>query len=476
MRKPAQGCELPGATATDLNANPQPITIVRLERSNEGARVFWEITRKRTLVTTQAGVCLGVARRKNGKKTFASELEAETAFDRAIEEKKREGYREPVVRTEVGSSSRPGVIARDAELEAMIEEAPHEADRYLVYADWLQQAGDVRGELIVLQHQLATSSGLDGIFALEHDQATLFRRYDAELLGPLAHVSTAEVGQASPTWGYSWRHGFVRTALLSRLWRTRVLGDVLSGILAHPSLRFLERLICVLDNDEAADGLFRTLRHAAPRTLDTLVIERMGARIDGLWAALPGLKHLEVARLRGGLGATDLPVLESVRTHQADHDVLDAIGRTRLPSLKRLHLTLPFRSSEVHVAGILASASVPKLAYVAVRRWVQQGIQEQDALAVTVASAAAARRLPRLDLEMVIGREGVRALVERAGDLGRIGALHLSRDAIDEALHGPLESALPNLVWTDTVEEAERVALDELDREPDQPVWRRFGP
>ncbi|MBA3541340.1 MAG: TIGR02996 domain-containing protein [Deltaproteobacteria bacterium] len=43
---------------------------------------------------------------------------------------------------------------RNLELEAEIAKTPDEVAPYLVYADWLQQHGDPRGELIALSVEL----------------------------------------------------------------------------------------------------------------------------------------------------------------------------------------------------------------------------------------------------------------------------------------------------------------------------------
>src|SRR5258708_4112106 len=47
-----------------------------------------------------------------------------------------------------------GTRARHPELEAALRVAPHDPAPHLVYADWLQQHGDPRGELITIHHRL----------------------------------------------------------------------------------------------------------------------------------------------------------------------------------------------------------------------------------------------------------------------------------------------------------------------------------
>jgi len=47
-------------------------------------------------------------------------------------------------------------LVRNAAMEKLIAKAPDNPEGYLVYADWLEQQGDPRGELVNLQYRLAT--------------------------------------------------------------------------------------------------------------------------------------------------------------------------------------------------------------------------------------------------------------------------------------------------------------------------------
>ena len=188
---------------------------LRLERGDGDARVFWEITRERAVVTTRFGRHLSAGRKI--VKEHETPAAATRAYEKAVEAKRREGYAAPHVRAEVGSASRKGVSARNPELEALIDEAPGDAERYLVYADWLQQQFDPRGELSVIQHRLATSTDPHEIGLLERDHAALLKKFEAELLGPLAqYVFLRSSVRSFRT--FSWRCGFIRAARLSRLY------------------------------------------------------------------------------------------------------------------------------------------------------------------------------------------------------------------------------------------------------------------
>ena len=135
---------------------------VRLESGEGDRRLFWEITRTKATITTRFGRVLNAGRSLT--KTFKSTAAAEEAFASAIEEKRNGGYAERAQRAEVGSSATKGVSTRDPTLEALIDEDPRDPQRYLVYADWLQQQSDARGELIVIHHgRLLYDGALTGL-------------------------------------------------------------------------------------------------------------------------------------------------------------------------------------------------------------------------------------------------------------------------------------------------------------------------
>src|SRR6266511_2319846 len=70
----------------------------------------------------------------------------------------------------------------DAFLQAVLDEPDDEAPR-LIYADWLQERGDPRGEFIQVQCQLARlRAGDPRRVALEVEEQELFDEYGAEWL------------------------------------------------------------------------------------------------------------------------------------------------------------------------------------------------------------------------------------------------------------------------------------------------------
>jgi uncharacterized protein (TIGR02996 family) len=96
------------------------------------------------------------------------------------------------------------VTTRD-DLLAVIAENPDDHDTWLLYADWLQQRGEVRGELIALDIALETATG------------TRKTELETARVGMLASYGTALLGETFSRFiasGYgqlSWRRGFITT-------------------------------------------------------------------------------------------------------------------------------------------------------------------------------------------------------------------------------------------------------------------------
>jgi uncharacterized protein (TIGR02996 family) len=129
-------------------------------------------------------------------------------------------------------------IARDTDLEARIAEDPDSLEPYLVYADWLQERGDPRGELITMQILMESADAKTLITLRDRERALLGKHLDY-LRGPLPPTA--------PTYH---RRGFVQQIDCFGL---RNLGDVLAGLaIDHIATRFLTRIRCDGDVEWAA--------------------------------------------------------------------------------------------------------------------------------------------------------------------------------------------------------------------------------
>lgn len=125
-------------------------------------------------------------------------------------------------------------IARDLDLETRIAEDTDALEPYLVYADWLQERGDPRGELITIQVLMETADR--AFITLRKREIDLLRDHLAYLRGPL-----------SPNAITYHRRGFVR--------QIDSIGeasheDVLAALaIDHIATRFLARIRCDCEVD-----------------------------------------------------------------------------------------------------------------------------------------------------------------------------------------------------------------------------------
>src|SRR5262245_35238695 len=123
-----------------------------------------------------------------------------------------------------------------AALLAQIRADREETAHYLAYADLLQAAGDPRGELIVLQHQLATRPHDRALRRAEHE---LLRRHAATLLPPTLLAAGGNYRKLDVRWRLGFLH---RVRLAHEHWRDPTVTVVLKDLLAHPSSWVLHSL------------------------------------------------------------------------------------------------------------------------------------------------------------------------------------------------------------------------------------------
>ena len=115
-------------------------------------------------------------------------------------------------------------------LIAAVRARPVGWDAWLVYADWLLEQGDVRGQLIAWEHQLATG-------ALSADERTALRR-GAQALEEAQREAWLAGWTPPATCELRWRYGFL---IGVRLWwrpNTDPLA-ALGELVAHPAASLL---------------------------------------------------------------------------------------------------------------------------------------------------------------------------------------------------------------------------------------------
>lgn len=127
-------------------------------------------------------------------------------------EKEAEGWRATLDEHGVPLRRAP---ERNPELEAAILAAPDERSNYLVYSDWLTEAGDPRGELVTVQAALEETPKSK---PLAKRAAELWKAHSRDWLGTLdgmnTHAPIPGVSRPPNPLALDWRWGFVREARL----------------------------------------------------------------------------------------------------------------------------------------------------------------------------------------------------------------------------------------------------------------------
>ena len=200
-------------------------------------------------------------------------------------------------------------------IDAIVED-PTALERWEVYADWLLERGDPRGELISLGLRGVAS---ERIAELEHDEA---------------HLLSPRLYDQSHLYRFEFRRSFIHGATLQGTADERPTVEAIDALFADPHGCLVERLEL---------GPFGDLEHAvaalaAPRrALRTLSTIAGPDSSDRLALAAPQLERLEILDDRGGARI----VHPTVATLVTDVSRCKSIcsGAFDLPSLTALDLT-----------------------------------------------------------------------------------------------------------------------------------------
>lgn len=441
----------------------RPTHVVRLERGEEATRVFWEVSRAGTTLTTRFGRWLQPGR--TSTRTYGDKAEAEAALEAAVAKKRAEGFADPAPKEVIGGSSSRGVSARNPELEALIAEDPSDLSRYLIYADWLQQERDPRGELIVVQHKLATApedASAKDLEALDHIEWKLLRDFGRELLGPLARFSLIRRGPSSAR-AFAWRCGFVRAARWQG--RDRAKTDALRAVLSHPSMCLLEQL--VIDGYSLSDKVSTIAELAAP-TLKTVIVDGHSFYGQVPLKALAPLERLRRIVVTGivEVNASELSFshLEELSLGYVPPEILARLPLMRAPALRRLELVLGGldRQGELKSALEALFKAFPSLAEVRFRQWQTEGQQDRVAEAIVSAVLAEAPRLVKLGLEIHLTRRP-EALMALLRELPRQLTVEIPEAAIGDAYaRRDITAAARGVIFTGAPDDRDVVSVDSL--------------
>ena len=478
--------------------------MARYELSDGSSNKFWEIKLSGTSFTTTYGK-IGA----NGQTTikqFSSDAKAKQEHDKLVAEKTKKGYslvgkaavkgKKPAMPPSEDSTSGEDEIAkRDARnpaLEKAILANPLDRDAYAVFADWLQEQGDPRGELISLQ-----------LHNKDKAAQKLIEHHAGYFLGPLAPFQTARdtVGGSTSTNGqthlrtpeqnaqwkktssqaFLWRNGYIYRVRLSHddyaLDADRKEGQVadetptaelLKLAFDHPSGRYITELNLMSNGDPNEDDLQDLLDlvgKKAPSTLRKIVI---GDNVDQIswhhtgsltkmWKGVPNLQILEIESGDFDVGAMDAPNLE--RAIFVTGGLSKACGKhiatAKMPKVK--HLEIYYGTDNYggtctlkEVAPLLERTDLKNLTYLGLKN-----SEFANDIAKAVVGSKLVRQLKVLDLSLgTMTDEGAQALADGKAALKHLEVLDLTRNYLTKA-GIKLVAGLCKKVITDRQEKAD---------------------
>ncbi|MDB4954102.1 MAG: hypothetical protein JWO36_1671 [Myxococcales bacterium] len=272
----------------------------------------------------ELGVCI-LIRKLSDRRTYLFE----DGVERSFKEDFCERFIEPApppdaeVRVRLGRGMGSGGATPKAihlELEAAIREKPQDAEPYLVYADWLQERGDPRGELIAIQSKRQVAPDDKKLQAAE---AALFAAQGKYLVPPLLAEMLAHPRRKTDAPGTrttaSWFMGFLQGVRIARRSEQQPEpATILEELVRHPSAQFLRSIVIGplgATNKFDFKPVVAALGQRLPPLLDELVIGDFGpehieldftslANVSPLLAA-PNLRRLVV---RAGTLRFDAPI------------------------------------------------------------------------------------------------------------------------------------------------------------------------
>ncbi len=337
-------------------------------------------------------------------------------------------------------------IASEPSLEAECRAARTDPAPWAVYADWLMQQGDPRGEIA------ASLNGGQPSLAKQ-----VFELHQAKLCG-----------FAEPAIDLQYRHGFAIGATIPNpgdaSWK---LHQVVAALLASPVGTFLEELRCGLTESGSGAELgwrptLETIVESHGDQLRVLHLDRytyddtMMHWVDmgdwsGLLDHLPALEDLRVRGDQVAYGSIDLPSLRSFVRQSCTmrNEELAQLARARWPSLD--HLELWFGSAEYgvdpeveHIRPLLVGKNMPRLRHL--------GLVNCDAHMTLLPELARSQVLPRLDsLDLskgTFGHDETAFLVEHAPSFRHLASIDLEDNFLDASDIARLRGVLDNVIVT----------------------------
>jgi uncharacterized protein (TIGR02996 family) len=425
----------------------------RYEFTEGSSNKFWDITLAGKSFTTTYGR-IGA----NGQttiKSFKSDAEAKSAYEKLVAEKVKKGYalaggEKPKAKGKAAPAEKPATIAprSNAALEKAIVANPTDADAYMVYADWLQGEGDPRGELVAMQAGGKTAAA-----------KKLLEQHADYFYGALKDHLVCHDGGDTPA--FTWKNGFIHAVRLAHNcygdseWKGKLAEDVLKPLLAHPSGKFVVEMTLNENDDPTDDTLDDIFAVIAKHPLPTLRKLRIGddvsqiswyrvGNLGKIWKAIPNLTHFQIEAGEFELGKIDLPHLVDARfvTGGLSKSAAKSIANAAWPKIEYLEVyygdpQYGADASAKDVAPLLARTDMPKLKHLGVKN-----AEFQDELVEYLAKSKLVKQVATLDISMGLLSDECMPAFEKHAD----AFAHLALDVSETYLSKDAQKRLKKIV------------------------------
>ncbi len=452
------------------------LDMARYEFNDEKSSKFWEIEMSGSEVTTRWGKIGTDGQSKT--KELGDEAAARKEYDKLVKSKTKKGY---VLAEDGAEESTTSVAAgANAELEAVIEANLSDPDAYLVYADWLQEQGDPRGEFIALQNKLRENP--DDANAKKASDAFLAANQGA-LCGDFAEALAMQRGYRKDKFvlELEWFMGFIKSVNFETGYYDRAGNGttedavkIFSSIINHPSGRFIQSIEVgdiwtdeMLDFSEIANALGN-----GPKTLRKLSIERSEFDISGVTcdvgmsgAASPfsgGCPNLREVLIEAGdlsIGKVNLPEVRDFRLQSGGlpASTVKEVAAATWPKLTTLHLWLGDEeygaSASIEDLGpIFEGKNLPSVTHLGL-----MNTELSNEICEALPGAAIAAQLEVLDLSMgTMTTEGAQALVNGKSSFPNLKRLNVDDNSISEEGQALLKDFCAEVTIGDQEDEEDR--------------------
>jgi len=341
--------------------------------------------------------------------------------------------------------------ARNSELEGQIAKSPGDPAPYLVYADWLAEKGDPRGELITLSVALEKDPANTKL--AERAQA-LHADHDAEWLAGVAGQDAIAV---------TWKYGFLESARLGGAGDYDdtpevELGELYAKLAPLPSAALLRDLTFgAFGNDDGEPTWHASwlVDHGVSPALRRLAFDKGGywdiswTYLDSLQPVYPLVPNLDTLYIKMGhmdFGEIDLPQLRDFEVYTGGFSAenMASVLAAKWPQLERLILRFGNQedygaSCELsHVLPLLENPRTPKLKHLGLGN---SGFA--DELIEPLARSPLLRQLETLDLSLgMLSDTGAALLAKHADAFKHLERIDVHQNYLSSDGLGTVTSAL----------------------------------